>query len=201
MLNLQLYAAPTIEPIKIEELMLHSRLTDDDAGEEAALLLTLAKAAREQVEAITRRAILTQTWDYYLDGFPGSDRIKLPLGNLQSVTHVKYTDSAGTQTTMTATTEYLVETNGDQCGAIVLPYGESWPTFTEYPSNPVVIRFIAGWTTAALVPSSIKTAIMMIALDYYENREAQVLANAIMDYRTNRAVASLLGAQQLWDEF
>ncbi len=94
------------------------------------LLSAIITASREHVEDITRRALLTQTWDYYLDEFPCSDFIRLPFGNLQSVTSVKYKDSDGTETTLTENTDYIVETNGEGCGRIVLPYGETWPSFT-----------------------------------------------------------------------
>ncbi len=39
---------------------------------------------REEVEKITRRKLLTQTWDYYLNAWPSENYIKLPFGNLQS---------------------------------------------------------------------------------------------------------------------
>jgi len=164
------------------------------------LLTAIIQASRESVEDITRRALLTQTWDYYLDHFPGEDFIKIPFGNLQSVTHVKYTDSDGTQTTMVVTTEYIVETNGEGIGRVVLPYGESWPTFTEYPSNPIVIRFICGWTAAASLPSKIRTAIKMICADLYTNRQHQSAGSAQI-YFENKAVQRLLASSRLWDEF
>jgi len=155
-------------------------------------------AAREHVEDITRRALLTQTWDYFLDTFPSANFIKLPYGNLQSVTSVKYTDSDGDETTLTETTDYIVEMNGDQCGKIVLPYGVSWPSFTPYPSKPIVVRFKCGWTTRALVPYKIKAAIKMICTDLFLNREAQIVGK---DYSTNPAVQRLLASARLWEEF
>lgn len=156
-------------------------------------LTDLITDGRVDVENITRRALLTQTWDYYLDEWPEGDAIKLPFGNLASVTSVKYTDSDGTQTTMTVTTEYLVETNGEGIGRIVLPYGESWPSFTPYPSNPIVIRFVCGWTTAALVPKNIKRAVKLACEDaYYRGDRREMLRPAIRN---------LLASYQLWDEF
>jgi len=164
------------------------------------LLKDIIKTAWEHVEDITRRALLTQTWDYYLDEWPDSNVIKLPFGNLQAGNlTVKYTDSDGDQTTMTITTDYLVETNGDQCGQIVLPYATSWPSFTAYPSNPIAIQFACGWTTAALVPYKIKAAILLIAADLYANREGQVLST--LNYHENKAVMRLLASARLWDEF
>jgi len=51
------------------------------------LLTELIETARMEVENDTRRGLLTQTWDHYLDVFPGCNYIKLPLGNLQSIVH------------------------------------------------------------------------------------------------------------------
>jgi len=164
------------------------------------LLTAIIQAAREHVEDITRRALLTQTWDYYLDSFPSGNSIKIPFGNLVSVTHIKYTDSDGDETEMTVTTDYIVETNGEYCGRIVLPYGVTWPSFTAYPSNPIVIRFVAGWTAAASVPEKIRTAIKMICDDMYSHRESQSVGQAQI-YFENKTVARLLSSARLWDEF
>lgn len=165
---------------------------DDD------LLNDHIKTAREHVEDMTRRQLLTATWDYYLDEFPDEDYFKIPFGNLQSVTHLKYTDSDGDQTTMTVTTEYIVETNGDQCGRIVLPYGETWPSFTAYPSNPIVCRFVSGWTAASSIPVKIRTAVKRIALKLYENLGENVIGQTVIE---DKFYKNLLYSSILWDEF
>lgn len=193
--------APTLECISLESLKLHLRIEDsiEEDFTEDDLLKDIIKSAWNHVEDITRRQLLSATWDYYLDEFPGDDYIKLPFGNLQSVTHIKYTDSDGDQTTMTVTTDYLVETNGEGIGRIVLPYGETWPSFTAYPSNPIVIRYVAGWTTRALVPYKIKAACKLIAADLYTNRESQIVSGQA--YQENKTVMRLLASAKLFDEF
>ena len=178
--------------------------TYDPAPTEDTLLTSIIQAARENVEDITRRALLTQTWDYSIDAFPEGDFISLPFGNLQNSTGVEpvitYKDTDGTVTTMTVSTDYLVETNGEQCGRIVLPYGVSWPSVTLYPSNPINIRFTCGWTAAASIPSKIKAAIKLICADLYENREGQILS-INQAYQENKTVKALLSSSRLWDEF
>ena len=144
--------------------------------------------------------ILTQTWDYSLNAWPSVDYIKLPGGNLQSVTSIKWKDDDGTETTLTVTTDYLVETNGEGIGRIVLPYSESWPSGTLYPSNPITIRYVAGWTTRALVPYKIKAALKMICGDMYAHRESQSMGSAQI-YFENKTVQRLLASARLWDEF
>ena len=165
---------------------------------EDPLLTAILKAAREHVEDWTRRALLTQTWDYYLDEWPSEDHIKLPFGNLASVSSVKWKDTDGTETTLTVTTDYLVETNGEGCGRVVLPYGVSWPSDALYPSNPITIRFVCGWTAAASVPYKIKAAIKLLCADLYEGRGEAVLGQTVTE---NKTVERLLASERLWDNF
>ena len=192
-----LITPPIIEPVSLAEAKLHLRVDDNDDDE---LITAIITAAREHVEDITRRCILTQTWDYTLEEWPCSDFIKLLGGKLQSATSVKWKDTDGTSTTLTATTDYLVETNGTRIGRIVLPYGESWPSGTLYPSNPITIRYVAGWTTAALVPYGIKAACLLICADLYTNREGQLVGSAQI-YFENKTLQRLLASARLWDEF
>lgn len=162
-------------------------------------LTAILKSAREHVEDVTRRQLLTATWDYSLDAWPKENYIKLPFGNLQSSgLSVKWKDTDGTETTLTLTTDYLVETNGEGCGRIVLPYGGTWPTGTLFPSNPITIRFACGWTTAALVPYRAKAAIKMLCADMYEQRGERIVGAVVTE---NKAVDALLFPLRLWDEF
>lgn len=172
------------------------RLTGDSTEDD--LLTALIQASREQVEDITRRQLLTATWDYCLDEFPSGDSVKLPFGNLQSVTHLKYTDSDGDETTMTVNTDYIVETNGEACGRIVLPYAETWPSFTAYSSNPIVCRFVCGWTAAASIPSKIRTAVKMIAAKLYESRGEDVIGQSVAE---DQFFMRLLNSSRVWDRF
>jgi uncharacterized phiE125 gp8 family phage protein len=190
--------APVLEPITVDELSKHIKQAEGSYGEEYTLLEDYIKTARGHVETITRRKLLTSTWDYYLDVFPSDDYFKLPFGNLATVTHVKYTDSGGTQTTMTVTTEYLVEINGDQCGFIVLPYGVTWPSFTAYTSHPIVIRFVCGWTAASSIPFEIRTAVKMIAAKLYEGRGEDIIGQTVAE---DKFYLNLLQNYRLWDDF
>ena len=166
------------------------------------LLTDIIQASREHVEDITSRALLTQTWDYYLDEFPSDNFIKIPFGNLQTAgLIVSWKDTDGAETVLTLTTDYLIETNGEGIGRVVLPYAETWPSGTLYPSNPIKIRFLAGYTTAALVPSKIRSAILLIASDLYENREGQIVAMGGSMYQDNKTIQRLLASSRLRDEW
>ncbi len=159
------------------------------------LLTALITTCRQHVEAITRRALITQTWDLFFNEFPDKDYIKLPFGQLQDVISITYTDSEGTPTIMVVTADYLKDISSEP-GRIVLPYGASWPSFTPYPVNPIAIRFKCGYgDTSDKVPVGIRTAIKMFAADLYENRETKVIGQTIME---NKAAENLLGPFRLW---
>jgi uncharacterized phiE125 gp8 family phage protein len=185
---------PVIDPVLLAEVKQHLRI-DDDIYDGDDHLAELINTATEYVEDITRRAIMTQTWDICFSSWPDSDYITLPYGNLQSVTHIKYKDTDGVEYTMTPTTDYLVEVNGELKGRIVLPYGVSWPSDVLYPSNPITIRFVCGWTTEALVPSRIKSAIKMICSELNENRGERIIGQLVTK---NDFYDNLLASERLW---
>jgi uncharacterized phiE125 gp8 family phage protein len=184
---------PESEPISVDELALHLRIDEYDSDSDSELY-DIITAAREIVEDITSRKLFTQTWNCYIDKFPSANSFKLPFGNLQSVEHLKYTDSDGVDTTLTENTDYIVELNGEQCGKIVLPYSVSWPSFTEYSSNPIEVQFTCGWSDVANIPGKYKSAIKLICGDLYKNREIQ-------DYKVNNTAMNMLTSCHLYDEF
>jgi len=170
-----------------------SVVTNSATTAEDDKLTRIIAAARLSIEKITCRRLLTQTWDYFPDCFPNKNYILIPFGNLQNVTSVAYTDTAGTVTTMTPVTDYIVETNGDQHGKLVLPYGESWPSTTLYPSKPIAIRFVCGWTAASSIPADLLAAVEFDAeKKYYHADRDQPLENAI---------DTLTADYRLWGEF
>ena len=205
----KLVTAPAFEPVDLVTAKLHLKIDESaEASVEDSLVQSYIKAARQHVEDITRRALITSTWDYCLPCWPRCDSIKLPLGNLQNAAGppstapiVSWKDTDGTATTLTVTTDYLVETNDDQCGRIVLPYGVPWPSGSLYPSNAITVRFVAGWTTAELVPFTIKAAILLALSDLYENRSAQEVGTTMTAILENKTVDRLLASSRLFDEF
>jgi uncharacterized phiE125 gp8 family phage protein len=184
-----LVTAPAYEPVTLSDMRDHLRVTthDDDA-----YLTALIVAAREWSETFTRRCFVQQTWDQWFDGFPSGDRIELSKAPLVSVTGVYYTDYAESTTTMTVSTEYVVDSDSVP-GAVCLAYGTTWPSFTPSVKNPVKVRYVAGYSAAASddsppvydyranVPKSIKHAIKLIVGHYYNNRENTIAGVGLTD--------------------
>lgn len=135
---------------------------------EDPVLNTLITVARKDVEARLGRAIITQTWDFYLDYFP-AELIRIPKPPLQSISYIKYYNSAGTLTTIDSA-DYSVITQSTP-GFVVPAYGKSWPSARGH-WNDVVIRLVAGeGSVASAVDKRILQAIMILAAHYYDNRD------------------------------
>uniref|UniRef100_A0A6M3K9B5 Putative head-tail connector n=1 Tax=viral metagenome TaxID=1070528 RepID=A0A6M3K9B5_9ZZZZ len=138
-----LVTPPTYFPVAIDEAKKHLRV---DYSSDDAYITGLIAAATDKVEGYLRRRLVTQTWKIFLDEWPAGD-IVLPFGKLQSVTHVKYTDTDGTQSTYysSAETTYMnIDIDSDP-GRIKLNYGYSYPTASLSPDNPIEIQFVCGY--------------------------------------------------------
>ena len=162
--------APTVEPITRALFKEHARISTDADDD---YIDNLIKSVRRQVEQITGRALMTQTWIYYMDAWPAEDYFKLPYPPLQSVTSVKYLESDATVSTMSSG-EYIVDTDSEP-GRVVLDYGESWPSETLLPSNPIYTEFVCGYGDDKNdVPDDIRHAMLMLCSHYYEMREPTI---------------------------
>jgi uncharacterized phiE125 gp8 family phage protein len=186
---LKLVTAPAVEPISLAEAKAHLRVDHADDDATIDFLIAVARSHLDAVSGWMGRALINQTWDMVVDAFPtvaascwcgtatpttGVAAIRLPWPPLQSVTSVKYYDSAGVQQTMPAT-DYAVDTYSEP-GWIIPATG--WPT-TQATANAVTIRFVAGYGANALtVPAPIRHAVLLLVGHYYENRE-QVLINPV----------------------
>ncbi len=166
---LSLVTAPAAEPVSLAEAKAHLRV---DITEDDSLITALITAARQHAEAITRRQLVTATWDLTLDGWPDGDTILMPLPPLQGVTSITYKDSGETVYALLAT-DYIVD-KAEEPGRIVLAYGKTWPSAALYPAAAITVRFTAGYGDAAAVPQAIKQAILLLVAHWYENREATI---------------------------
>ena len=162
-----LVTAPAVEPVTLADVKLHLRITG--SAEDSTLALYV-QMAREAVEQECWRALLPQTWDLFLSAWPLDGIVHIPRPPLQSVTHLRYTDADGVQATYSAN-NYLVDTASEP-GRLVLAPSCTWPSVTLTTANPIVLRFVAGYTNAASVPAVIRAAILLGVGDIYANREA-----------------------------
>jgi uncharacterized phiE125 gp8 family phage protein len=129
----------------------------------------LITCAREYVETYQGRALITQTWEMAFQDFL-EDMIYIPLGKLQTIDSIKYTDSDNVVTTLTEHTDYIVSTRGT-LGLICPAYNKSWPIFTPYPLDAVIITFTCGYgDDASDIPIKTIQAMKLLISHWYKNR-------------------------------
>ena len=164
--------APATEPVTVTEAKSHLRQLDNVMSD--AYITALIIAAREKVEEDTGRALVTQTLDVYYDALPCSSALLLPKGKLQSVTSLKYYDTANVEATFSSAS-YLVDTSSEPA-RIVLNDGYDWPSTTLRAANAVIVRGVFGYGAAAAVPQALKQAILLLVGSMFEHREQVIVS-------------------------
>lgn len=178
-MSLKIKTPPASEPLSLAETKTYLDVSDtaDDA-----LITALITALRQTCEAWTGRAIVSQTWTLWLDGFPRAgeksgasadgayelpvdhfDRLKrfivIPRPSLQSVTHLKTYDTADAAATFSAT-NYFVDTASEP-GRLALNSAAVWPSTSLRPVNGIEIEFVAGYGAASAVPDALKQGMLL----------------------------------------
>lgn len=178
---------PAEEPLSLAEVKAYLKVT---AADDDALIARILAGVRRACETWTGRALVTQTWTLWLDGFPRSARrfapaagyfelpadhfdrlspvIELPLPPLQSVTVLKTYDT-NNQPANFDNAKYLVDT-ASQPGRIVLNPTASWPSGLR-TANAVEIEFVCGYGAASAVPESIKQGLLVWTQLLYANQK------------------------------
>lgn len=142
-------------------------------------ITSMLQVIRQYAEDYQCRAYYTQTREMVLDSWPDKDYIDLPMPPLQSVTSVKYYDEDGTEYTFSTTYYDVTNTNVKSKGRITLKYGESWPTEVLRPSEPIIIRYVCGYTSKAnfLKELALSYHWMLTALEMIYNNRALSVAD------------------------
>lgn len=148
-------AAPAIEPITLDDARLYLRM---DGTSYDAPISQCIKAARQYIEASTKRALIEQQWDLFLDRFPSpTASIYLDYPPIISVDSISYYDGDGVVQTL-ATADYLVDT-ATEPARITPGVDLYWPE-TQTRVNAVTVRYTAGYgDEAGEVPEGLRQAI------------------------------------------
>jgi uncharacterized phiE125 gp8 family phage protein len=179
---------PASEPLELAEvknyLRIASAVTADDNHITAMII-----EAREFVERVTGRALITQTITEYFDSFPALSQslltsrvIPLYIGPVISITEatgLSYIAVNGTPASYTAwdntgNSKYFLDivSGGRGIGParICKKDGVDWPTIQSY-TNAVKVVYSAGYGAAANVPGPIKRAMYKLIGQWYYHPE------------------------------
>lgn len=185
-----LITAPSLEPLDLDEVKKQRRFTA--TGLDTLFDLWIS-AAREHFESETGVQLMTATWEYWLDQFPGQPLIELPHPPLQSVLQVVYDDVDGVEQVLDPTVYRVIAPQGDLCrrGVVALRPGLTWPV-TAGQSKAVRVQYLAGYGSApGMVPEIIRHALLMLVGHFHRFGEE------VQEARGNLLQQLPLGAQPI----
>ena len=167
---------PAVEPLTLAEVKQQCRV---DTSDDDAFLQRAIKSAREVIEGPHGAGIvmIASQWQMRLDWL--TPEIWIPTGPVISIDAVAYVDEAGALQTFSA--ERYQWRKGSFEARIRPAYGLSWPTVRRV-FDAIRVTFTAGYAatdadppSVDLVPSSLKTAMLMLISHWYEHRETVVI--------------------------
>jgi uncharacterized phiE125 gp8 family phage protein len=175
--------SPPSEVLTVAEVADHLRIGDSPYPDET-LLEDLIIAARQWAEDYLRRAIGEQTLEDAFASF-AAIRLRPPVASIDSI----YYKISGVSTLLAASTYDLMD-DPDK-GGVRLAYGQSWPS-VDPVEDAVVVRYTAGYVTGSpnTLPGPIRSAMLLVIGDLYENREAQILGTIVTENKTVERLVS-----------
>jgi uncharacterized phiE125 gp8 family phage protein len=190
---IRVVTAPTVEPVLVSEVSDHLRGPDT---EHEPMLVKMIQASRERLERYLARAFVQQTRAVHYSAWPDGNVMEIPYPPIQSVTHIKYTDTDDTEYTWSSS-EYSVDTYSEP-GRVVLGYGESWPNESIHaPDYPIVVTYVCGYAASgtdyrANIPQAIKDAIKLDVEMMYDRPPDPYAATLRM------VIENLLAPYRVW---
>jgi len=158
-----LLTAPAGEPLSLAEAKAFLRVEHNDDDATISALIT---GARIQVEALTRRALLTQTWRLTRDVWPASGVLPLLPAPLRALVAVRVHDAAGNAQAVDPQSLGL-----DKVAApAVLTFERGALPPPGRRAGGIEIDIEAGYGAAADVPEPLRQAVRLLLSHWYENR-------------------------------
>jgi uncharacterized phiE125 gp8 family phage protein len=166
-----LLTPPAIEPWTLAEAKAFLRVETDD---DDAVVASLIAAARSQVEALTRKVMLAQTWRVVLDEWPRDGRIRAGVAPVTDVIAARVFDSDGNSADIDLE-RFLC---GTMPGIIVVPMW-SMPVPGRTRAG-IEIDVAAGFGAAADdVPQLLRNAVRTLAAHWYDNRGLVAIGGSV----------------------
>lgn len=174
---------PAVPLITLEEAKTHERIDLDDADNDL-LIANQIEAATRLAEEFTRRAFITQTWEFRTSRI--TPIIEIPRPRLQAIENdgiLVFTNWNDQQTVIQPDT-YFLDTIAEPGRLIfkqgilpVIPFNAGWGWYPDLPPGYLTFTFRAGYgDDPEDVPWQIKEAVLQIFGFLYENREGQPMA-------------------------
>lgn len=190
-MHIEVTTEPTVEPVSLAMAQAQIPVTHDADN---ILLTRLIKAARQEFERRTGRALITQTLEITLDASEISRfgaTFVVPTRPFSSITSFKFYDTDSTLTAYVEDTDYY--TSGTDPMRIVALSG--FIALRSYKAFQLIGT--AGYGNPEDVPADIRRCVLTLMADFYNNPESTQegfapivtslpsdAANTIMQYQT-----------------
>lgn len=182
---------PAAEPLSIDEVKLHLRIDTDDENDWIEPQIT---AARQAAENFCNRYIAEQGVEMRADGWPCywwnaanrymHDTIMLPGSDPARDVVIKYIDVDGVEQTLD---DAVYSVNQFRAPSTVgIAYNQFWPAARNEP-GAIRVTYTAGYTLpgdspqAYPLPAAIRSAMLLMIGNWYENREAVVVGATVVE--------------------
>lgn len=137
---------------------------DGDARD--VLMQGFIAAARAKVEQDTGIALLLKTYDVFFDALSDRAPMAMPWRPVASVTSINSIDSAGVVQTLDVANYHLDPgSEAPVLARVALSDIGAWPTDLR-SFQPFVLRIVAGWPSAALIPPLLMHALGLLTSHY-----------------------------------
>ena len=160
-----LITAPAALPVALPDVKQHLRVDHDDENSLITAYIEAATAHLDGYSGALGRALINQEWRQDFDGF--CRILRLPLPNV-SAAAVTYDDADGVEQTVAGGSFRILS---DHISAYVAASLDTvWPS-ARMDAGSVRVTFTAGFgDEPADVPASLRSAILLMVGDLYENR-------------------------------
>lgn len=157
-----LLTPPAAEPLTLAEAKAFLRVEHDD---DDAVIAALIAAARGQIEAQTRRGLLSQTWRVVLNQWPADGRIALRLAPLRNVLAARTFDAAGNASALD-TQRFVI----DAAAGVILAPPWSLPPPGRAAAGIELDIEIGFGPDAQDVPQVLRHAVRTLVAHWYDHR-------------------------------
>lgn len=183
MAGYQIKQDATYYPLEVKDVKDYLRL---DENEDEIYVRTLIASATSYAQETLNRSLVNRSIVLALDGageielplqegmYDGADiprmndKIKLPFGNVQSITSIKYYDKHDNEYIFEPSNYYL--DNFSSPARVILRDGATWPSSLR-DANGLQIEYVSGYgNNPKQVPEQIRVAMLQYIAFLYEHR-------------------------------
>jgi uncharacterized phiE125 gp8 family phage protein len=167
---LRIVTPPASYPVTLDEAKAQLRVSDSSSD---TVIAGLIPAATKFCQSLVQKVFVAQTLEWVLPCW--RERLELPLAPVRAdqVAFIKYVDWVSQTQQTLATSAYVVQPKGESV-RIIPPFGKIWPLTFVHASEPIVIRFDAGYEDPADLPGNIKAAILLMVRHLYTMGESSL---------------------------